>query len=154
MCLHWTITGPCFLSPARHLLTVALTRQSPTANAMWQCWDYNIWPVLPGINAITVPHPLRWATLGLTERERQRAGNEKAAWKRREEDDETDKWIWENGRSSLAPAKGRYTFAERTYKHLAINWERWGVFVGFYGISGGCIQGGTVAYCGVATTIE
>lgn len=48
----------------RHLLTVALTRQSPAANAMWQCWDYNIWPVLPGINAITAPRPLRWATAG------------------------------------------------------------------------------------------
>lgn len=28
------ITGPRFLSPARHLLAVALTRQSPAANAM------------------------------------------------------------------------------------------------------------------------
>lgn len=71
MCLYWAITGPRFLSPTRHLLAVALTRQSPAPNAMWQCWDYNIWPVLPGINAITAPRPLRWDTPGLR-RERDR----------------------------------------------------------------------------------
>lgn len=116
MCLYWAITGPRFLSPARHLLAVALTRQSPAANAMWQCWDYNIWPVLPGINAITAPRPLRWATPPLGERKR--SGNwEKALWKRREQDDDViDEWMWENGWGRLAPV----TVAQRRYKHLTI----------------------------------
>lgn len=58
------LPGHASWAPRRHLLTVALTRQSPAANAMWQCWDYNIWPALPGINAITAPRPLRWAAAG------------------------------------------------------------------------------------------
>lgn len=92
MCLYWAITGPRFLSPARHLLAVALTRQSPAANAMWQCWDYNIWPILPGINAITAPRPLRWATPEL--RYRERSGNwEGGQKKKREEGERSDRWM-------------------------------------------------------------
>lgn len=94
MCLYWAITGPRFLSPARHLLAVALTRQSPAPNAMWQCWDYNIWPVLQSINAITAPRTLRWATPGLTEEEREiRKLREGILEKEKEEDYERDEWI-------------------------------------------------------------
>lgn len=110
------ITGPCFLAPLHHLLTVALTYQSPLPNAMWQCWDYNICPILPGINAITVARPLGWATPAL----KRKATDQEMRMQCGKEGRRTtkiDEWIWENWRSSLAPVKGPYIYR-----------ERWGVF--------------------------
>lgn len=104
-------------APPYNLRSAALTRQSTTANALWQRLDYNIWPVLLGISAITAPRP-RLA----------RSGG--PFWKWRKRNEETDKNAWRRARQgenkgySLSyPTTEKYTKISETCQQFGPKWN-------------------------------